>query len=413
MRHPARRALLGLCLVLLLAWLALSLVLGLGKTLGERHAPVDYPPFDFATGSFDDYAQYSRAYLSATRSDGGDTAVLANLGPFLLEPGPECPRLPDGRHPQGIVLTHGLLDTPYSMRTLGEALRSNCMLVYGLLLPEHGSRPGALLDSRWEHWLEAEHWAAQRLGERVESLLLGGHSAGGTLSILESLRNPSVDGLVLFTPALGIADAAKYARFLTPLGALFPGAGWLEVKPDTALYRYESFAFRGVQETWELIGQTWLEERAMQRNLPTFAVLSLPDTTVDTQAALDYLARNTHPLSTTLLYTQQPVDVTDKVASVPGADREHGVLSTSHLGLMIPPGHPYYGRDGLYRNCTHYAADSMEYDACKAGERQWYGENTPDNLAQGIVERISFNPYYAGMIAALTRFLDNLASAAP
>jgi esterase/lipase len=400
----------GLILVVVL-YLGLGFVLSHGKELGPRHAEVDYPVFDFTKGTLADYERYSRDYLRQARVDTADDATLDNLVPFTLEPGPQCPRLPDGRFPRGIVLTHGLVDSPYSVRPLGEALRAHCVFVYGLLLPAHGSRPGAMLQSRWQDWAAAEHWAAEQVGARVEHLLLGGHSAGGTLAALESTRNTRVEGLVLFGPAFGITPSSRYAQMLVPLGSLFPAAAWFEVKPDSARYRYESFTFRSAAETWALIQDTWQEENATHRNLPTFTVLSRPDNTVDTDAALGFMAANTNPASLTLLYSQHPEDETvigPRVQVLPGADLTHGVLSTSHLGLMTPPSHPYYGRDGEYHNCGHYAAQSAEYAACKAGKRAFYGEATQENLVQGLIERDAFNPYYDAMLDNLLAFLDNL-----
>ncbi|MDR0779076.1 MAG: alpha/beta fold hydrolase [Pseudomonadales bacterium] len=396
-----------------LLYLGLGFALSYGKQLGARHAAIDYPGFDFTQGTLADYDSYSRDYLRSTRVDAVDDAILDNLVPFTLEPGAECPRLPDGRLPHGIVLTHGLIDSPYSMRPLGEALRAHCWLVYGLLLPAHGARPGAMLDSRWQDWASAEHWAAQQVGARVEHLVLGGHSAGATLAIREATGNPQVQALVLFSPALGITAASRYAQALAqaPVALLFPAAAWYEVKPDSALYRYESFTFRAAAETWALIQTTLQEAEASERNLPTFTVLSHPDNTVDTDTARRVMANNANPASLTLLYSQHPENETiigPHEQVLPSADLGHGVLSTSHLGLMTPPTHPYYGRDGEYRNCGHYAAQSPEYADCKAGKRAFYGEATPENLVQGLIERDAFNPYYDAMLDELVAFLNRL-----
>jgi esterase/lipase len=405
------KLLIGAALLLGAAYMGLGFALSRGKELGPRHAELDYAPFDFQSGTLSDYDTYSRAYLRAARVDPADEATLDNLAPFTLEPGPECPKLPDGRYPRGIVLTHGLIDSPYSLRPLGEALRAHCVFVYGLLLPAHGARPGAMLTSHWQDWAAAEHWAAEQVGARVEHLLLGGHSAGATLAALESAHNARVEGLVLFAPAFGITAASRYAQAIAPLGNLFPAAAWFEVKPDSASYRYESFTFRSAAETWALIEAERREEAATQRNLPTFAVLSHPDNTVDTEASLAFMAANTNPASLTLLYSQHPETETvigPRVEVLPSADLADGVLSTSHLGLMTPPTHPYYGRDGEYHNCGHYAVASTEYAACKAGKHAFYGEATPENLVQGLVERTTFNPYYDAMLDDLVAFFDHL-----
>src|SRR5690606_12484427 len=183
------------------------------------------------------------------RVDAPDGSVIANVAPFRLEPAADCPRLADGRFPKGVLLTHGLIDSPYSMRPLGEDLRARCYLVYGLLLPGHGTRPGDLLSSGWEDWAQAQHFATQRLAEEAETVVLAGHSAGGTLAILEAGANPVVDALLLFAPALGISESAKYAYLADWLGLLFPGAAWHGIREDAAVYRYESLTYYSAAQT--------------------------------------------------------------------------------------------------------------------------------------------------------------------
>jgi len=404
------RSLISLLLLLIGIYGVLGLYLNQGKVLGARHAPVrNYPEFDFASGTLAQYTDYIDAYLRSQRTSATDDTVVANLLPFLLEPDASCPRTEDGRYASGIVLTHGLIDSPYSMRPLGEALQARCFLVYGLILPDHGSRPGAMLDSTWQRWAAAEHWAAQRIGGQVQTLLLAGHSVGGTLAVLESARNPRVDALVLFAPALAISEASKYARFISPLGGVFAGAGWFEVDQDEALYRYESFPFAAATQTWDLVQTTWQQERGTHRNLPVFTVASLPDNTVGTPAILDYMAANTNPASATLLFSQHDYPAAPRLTVVNSAQPDNGILSASHLGLMTPPGHPYYGLNGEYRNCEHYgsAADDS-FSRCKAGARNYYGEPTEENLASGLIERIAFNPQYPLLLDHLDAFLARL-----
>src|SRR5690606_26579375 len=155
----------------------------------------------FNGGSFAGYLAWSQTLLREARPDAPES-VIANLSPFRLEPGPECARTDDGRHLRGVLLTHGLIDSPYSMRHLGEDLRARCYLVYGLLLPGHGTRPGDLLKAGWEDWARAQHFATAQLAGEAEQVVLAGHSAGGALAILEASVNPDVDALMLFAPAL-------------------------------------------------------------------------------------------------------------------------------------------------------------------------------------------------------------------
>src|SRR5690606_14239410 len=88
-----------------------------GKVLAERHQP--YEPvqaFDYEAGTFADYLAWSVDTLRQARVDALNERVIANISPFRLEPAADCPRGADGRFAKGVLLTHGLVDSPYSMR---------------------------------------------------------------------------------------------------------------------------------------------------------------------------------------------------------------------------------------------------------------------------------------------------------
>lgn len=399
----------GFLMLLAAVYLGAGAFLATGKILGERHLDIEDDAFVYTgNASWRDYVDWASAHLRQWHPEPGGEEIAANLAPFVLEPDSNCPRTNDGLWQRGIVLIHGLIDSPYSMRPLGEDLRARCFLVFGLLLPDHGTRPGDMLDSYWENWLAATHFAAGQLALQANQVFLSGHSAGGTLAILEAARNPTVDGLVLFTPALSITSVSRYARFITPLGLFFPAAAWFEIEADQATYRYESFPFRGAEETWALIRQAWSAMNDRLRQLPVFTLASVQDNTVGTDATLQFMAENTHPDSLTLLYSQYPVQAPDRVQVFNSSDAESGVLSLSHLGVMTPPDHPWFGRNGAYRNCGHYDEGAESFAQCKAGQREYYGEATAENLNMGLVERIAFNPWYDAMLMSLENFLGQV-----
>jgi esterase/lipase len=403
-----RNLLLALILVPALLYGVAGVLLSQGKELTDDHTVVEGATFDFAAGSsFEDYIAYSRRLMLQARTDAPSESVIDNLAPFILEPEATCPRAESGKFEKGAVLIHGLFDSPYSMRAFGEALRAQCFYVLGLLLPDHGTRPGDFLDARWQDWAEATHFAAVQLAQQAEALYLSGHSAGGTLALLEAARNSEVDALILFAPALAITPAAKYARYVALIGKAFNGAAWYEVKPDEAIYRYESITFVSAAETFALIEETKAELAAQRRQLPTFTVASMQDNTVSTPEILAYMNDNTDPRSRTLLYSQYPYPAQEDIEVVISNAPEQRVLSVSHLGLMTPVSHPHYGRSGAYRNCGHYEnAENPLYVQCKSGRRAFYGEATAANLSQGVLERIAFNPFYDDMLASMQEFLQ-------
>lgn len=403
------KVLLAMVLLLPLLYVGAGFMLARGKTLAERHVDFDEPDFDYNSDSFEDYILYSQARILVSRVGALDQGMLDNLSPFELLPAEDCPRSGDGRALRGILLTHGLLESAFSMREFGAFMQSQCFHVLGLLLPDHGSRPGDFLSTDWQEYSDAVAFGARVLGSKAEQVLLGGHSVGGALSILEATRNADVEGLILFAPALAITNAARYARFIVPLGSLFPEAAWVGLDEDEALYRYESLTFTAASETWALLQAVHAAENAQVQNLPILAIASMEDTTVSTPVILEFMQRNNNADSMTLLYSQHEQTASEGVKVVAATDREQGILSLSHLGLMNSPANPYYGRDGDYRNCGHYgSAANPDFVACKNGERDWYGETTQENRAAGVLERIAFNPYYEPMTQEVQAFINKL-----
>ncbi len=110
-------------------------------------------------------------------------------------------------------------DSPYSMRTVGEALHEQGAHVIGLRLPGHGTAPSGLVTFGWEDMAAAVRLAMEHLSRNVgnKPLYLVGYSNGGALSVhyvLDSLQDeslPRVNGVVLLSPAIGVSPMAAFA----------------------------------------------------------------------------------------------------------------------------------------------------------------------------------------------------------
>ncbi len=400
----------GTAIALFVLILTVGMAMSMGKPLSRWHLQAAFDEaFNYSAGSFADYIAWSERRLRASRIDEPSDEIITNLKPFELIPESDCPTDDNGRYRNGIVLVHGLIASPWSMRHIGEWFHSRCFYVMGVLLTGHGTRPGDMLPATWEDWLADVDFATGQLAGKVDRLFLSGHSVGGTLSVLEAGQNPDVDALILFAPAMGIAPASQYAIWLSRLGRFFPAAAWFELEPEEATYRYESLPFSAAAQTWELIQATQNSLASRPLTLPVITVASAQDTTVDVQSTLDFMQSLENPLSHTLLYAQHdlpPYYNTQVVNSNLPAD---GIISLGHLGLMTPPDHPHYGMNGAYRYCGQYYDEEIDsFERCKAGERDFYGEATEENRGYGLIERIAFNPFYDDMLAEILLFLDQL-----
>ena len=213
---------------------------------------------------------------------------------------------PSGEPIAGALMVHGLTDTPYSMRTLGEQLQARGYYAVALRVPGHGTVPAGLTDVTWEDWL-----AAVRLGVRHvrgtigrdKPIVLVGYSNGGALvtkyalDALEGSGDPQAERIVLLSPMIGVTPFAWMARVISMLGPIpaFEKARWLDVYPEYNPFKYNSFPANAGLQTWRL---TTTMQRQLERiasaghtaQLPPFLTFhSLVDSTVSTPAVVHAL----------------------------------------------------------------------------------------------------------------------------
>jgi esterase/lipase len=152
----------------------------------------------------------------------------------------------------GVLLLHGLSDSPYSVRAMGELFRDAGYAVIGLRLPGHGTIPGALTEVRWRDWREATRIAAlevDRMAGEGRPFMIVGYSNGGALAIdyalgvIEGSGAPEVTDLVLFSPAIGVSPVAALASFQRWLAyaIAFEKLAWTNIEPEYDPYKFNSF----------------------------------------------------------------------------------------------------------------------------------------------------------------------------
>ena len=86
----------------------------------------------------------------------------------------------------GALLLHGLSDSPYSMRSMGEVLHEEGVQVVGLRLPGHGTAPSGLLDVTAADWQAAVRLAVLDVRAKIgpdRPLYLVGYSNGAALAV--------------------------------------------------------------------------------------------------------------------------------------------------------------------------------------------------------------------------------------
>lgn len=348
----------------------------------------------------------------------GTTALEQHIDgntPFELKPADGFQAGRSKPYRRGVLLIHGLTDSPYSMRHLAAFFARNGWRVMAILLPGHGTQPGDLLEVTWQEWARAVAYGVDQLSEQVDQVYLAGCSTGATLSVYHSLHDQRVRGLFLFSPALKITPLAALANWHRLYSWFLPSAKWLAILPDRDTYKYESFPNNAASQIYALTRQLRAQLRSQQPDIPIFAAASADDMTVDSSATVAFMAGLRHSCSKLVLYVSGPEQFSS-VFAAPHFERinsvfpEQKILSSAHTAMMIPPDDRHYGKEGTYCNCVHYyAQDIGKYRACMAQpEQAWLGEITRKNLRAGMLRRLTYNPNFAALSISMQRFIEGL-----
>ena len=210
----------------------------------------------------------------------------------------------------GVLLLHGMSDSPYSLRAFGEALNRAGYLVVGLRLPGHGTAPSGLTSATWQDMAAAVRLAMTHLADQIgdRPLHIIGYSTGGppaldfALEALEKRDRPVPASLVLVSPAIRVHAVSALARFKNALSFL-PGLGdlaYLAVMGEFDPFNYNSFATNAGAQVFAITRDVnrrirELSSEAAARFPPVLTFKSTVDSTVTTEAIVDDLLMRLPP----------------------------------------------------------------------------------------------------------------------
>jgi len=205
----------------------------------------------------------------------------------------------------GVLLLHGMSDSPYSLRAIGERLSRGGAHVIGLRLPGHGAIPSGLLEFTHRDMAAAVEIAVRHLRETVgdRPLFLVGYSNGGALSVhyaLECLEDdalPKVEGIVLISPAIGVTPMAAFAVWQGRIGHWLglEKLAWNSISAEYDPYKYNSFTVNAGDQVYRLTAEIGKhlsrldEEDRLEGFPPVLAFQSVVDATVSTPALIEGL----------------------------------------------------------------------------------------------------------------------------
>ncbi|MCM3767063.1 carboxylesterase [Neobacillus niacini] len=106
----------------------------------------------------------------------------------------------------GILLSHGFMGTPQSVRHLGVKLSQLGYTVFAPLLTGHGTYPHDLENATHGDWISDLEAGYKYLNERCSTIFVMGQSMGGALSLWLANKYPNINGVITINAALSIPD---------------------------------------------------------------------------------------------------------------------------------------------------------------------------------------------------------------
>jgi esterase/lipase len=446
-------------LVLSVAAMLTSSCLAAGQ-LRPHHEPTGVsilpPPVDPNSSGyrkplpFSAYVGWARDQIRLARERAGlgganENAIVDMRAPYEWAPDPvDCAAAQQRAGRRGILLIHGLTDSPFLMRDVGRHFQKRCFLVRAILLPGHGTVPGDLLDTTYEEWVAATRYGIDSFEHRVDDLYVAGFSTGGGLAVYhalgqDELRHP-IRALVLFSPAIKVASPlVPLANWHKIYSWAMPRGQWdgdLFDEHDAA--KYESFTKNAGDQVYLLTLAIADRHKSRALDTPIFIALSQDDSTVDSRATIEFfnaITPATPPWKNVLIsYTRAPYTFGDQlpIRERSSIDPPQGIISSSHLAIPIHPDNPHYGREGIYKSCLAYAPPNSERrapDPRSAWARCHTGHPPGDGVRLGekslqkdlenastlerfdpplVLRRLTFNPDFDGMMAEVDAFVQRV-----
>ena len=212
----------------------------------------------------------------------------------------------------GVLLLHGLSDSPYSVRALAKSLHDHGAWVLALRVPGHGTAPAGLTDITWQDFAGAARIAAEHVAKQVgdgQPFYMVGYSNGAALAVQYSLAVlageslPLPHGLLLLSPAIGITRAAALAVWQARLANVtgLDKLAWSSILPEYDPFKYNSFPVNAGEQMYQLTldiasRTARLNQGSGVKGFPrVLAFQSLVDATVIPAALVDRLLRQLAP----------------------------------------------------------------------------------------------------------------------
>ena len=379
---------------------ALAFILIYGAALTGCESTPEDPNYLTADGlpdynqvDFDTYLQETQRWLRANRvfnSADEDKEITANL-PYEIKP-----ENPNG---QGVLLVHGLADSPFSFIDIAKHLAQQGYLVRTVLLPGHGSKVGDLILPTLADWQGVVAHHTKLLKQDVDKVWLGGYSTGANLVVSQAINDDDIAGLLLFSPAF---KPDSFMVSLAPLASHF--ITWADRDPEDNYTRYNSLPMNAASIYYQTSQIVRDDLAKAQYNKPVFMMMSEGESVIDTQYAQDIFNQVMVNSNNKLVWEGEVQPADPRAISFSMDLPAQQISNGSHLSLLFSPQNPVYGRGGEIMICGNGQKEADEAK-CQAGEAVWYSAYGYQESGK-IHARLTWNPYFAESMSLLDHVMQ-------
>jgi len=344
--------------------------------------------------NFETYIQSTKQWLSQNRefvTDNKAQELMANI-PF------EIKAKNKGELRRGILLVHGLGDSPYSFIDIAEQLSKQGFHVRAILLPGHGSKPANLISTSIQEWETLLEHQVAMFKKEVDHLYLGGFSTGANLVTTLAIHDQSIKGLVLFSPAFrhrsGVSKLSYFLDFLNP----WP---FHKTKKADNFAKY-SIVPNNAAVQFSVSSQQVTDNLAIKSfERPTFMVVSEKDNVIDTRQVLAlFEERFTHPSSRLLWFGNKTQSDDQRIMVLDDYLPQKRISNFSHMSVLYAPSNTHYGINANYRICDE-SPKSRLGAACARGRNLWYSAFGYKEEGK-LHARLTYNPWFSEMNSVIT-----------
>ncbi len=377
---------------------------------------IEHPIYDLNL-PFSDYINQYKKIIAENRLDLGENPqkIIDANAPFEFRPeNPLISEKHDGKLKFGALMVHGLLDSCFIMRDIGAELQSQGMLVRSVLLPGHGIVPGALLNVRYEEWLQALRYGIASLKKEVDHIFLVGFSTGASLSLYHTMLDPSdITALIMLSPAFKIKSAFDFmSNWHEPISWAMPKLKWAYIGKEYNYTKYRSITFNSIYQVYRLTHAIKQINHNKKPPCPIFMSLSYDDLIVSSEATIKYFTEHKDTRNQMILYIGETHPLDDpRIIMRSAVYPEFNIINFSHIAIPVAPSNPHYGMNGDYPLASHiYEKSNQLYCALDKPHEIFYDVLFKLKLTHFKRERLTFNPDFQFMVQQMKSFTESFFS---